>query len=422
MTTAPASRARHRLGVHSRRVADAGLLGRLPAPTGALAWVRDGAGLVGWGEAARFEVSGPDRFAAADRWWREFTAALEVRDEVGVPGSGPVAFVSLAFADRPGHSVLVVPEVVAGVRDGEAWVTTIGGRPGAHGGPRDTALPGVTEVRPVRRPSSVRYTDGRFPVPAYREAVRAAVARMRAGELAKVVLAHDVLAVADSPIDERFVLEGLARRYQGCWVYAVDGLVGATPELLLRRSGAVVDSRVLAGTTWPRAGVPDDDLAAALLASGKDLAEHEYAVRSLTDALRPFCAAMSVDGPSVLRLPNVSHLSSDVVGTLSGTPSLLRLGEALHPTAAVGGTPRAAAVAVIEELEGMDRGRYAGPVGWVDGNGDGELGVALRCARVEGRTARLFAGCGLVADSDPDAEVREAHAKTQPLREALEGP
>ncbi len=408
MTSAPASRTRHRLRARTRRAADAGLLGRLPAPTGALAWVRDGSGLVGWGEAARFEVSGPDRFAEADRWWQEFTAGLDVDDELGVPGSGPVAFVSMAFADRPGHSVLVVPSVVAGVRNGDAWVTEIGA--GAS-----------TEVRAVRRPETVRYSDGELSVTGYREAVRAAVARMRAGELEKVVLAHDLLAVADADIDHRYVLEGLARRYPECWVYAVDGLIGATPELLLRRSGSVVDSRVLAGTTWPQDGMSDDELAADLMSSGKNREEHEYAVASLTETLRPFCNTMSVDGPSVLRLPNVSHLSSDVIGTLSGEPSLLRLGAALHPTAAVGGTPRVDAMAVIEELEGMDRGRYAGPVGWIDGNGDGELGVALRCAQVSGRTARLFAGCGLVAESDPDSEVREAHAKMLPFREALEG-
>ncbi|WP_106616899.1 isochorismate synthase [Saccharothrix carnea] len=408
MTSAPVSRTRQRLRAHTRRVMGGNLLGRLPAPTGALSWVRDGTGLVGWGEAARFEVSGPDRFAAADRWWREFTEDLEVEDEVGVPGTGPVAFVSMAFSDRPGHSVLVVPEVVMGRRNGHAWLTTIGDS-------------GKRRVEPVRRPAEVRYSDGQVSVTGYREAVRAAVERMRAGELDKVVLAHDLLAVADTDIDHRFVLEGLAGRYPECWVYAVDGLIGATPELLLRRSGSVVDSRVLAGTTWPHDGMSDDELAAALLSSGKNRDEHEYAVTSLVETLRPFCDTMSVDGPSVLRLPNVSHLSSDVIGTLSGTPSLLALGEALHPTAAVGGTPRADAIAMIEELEGMDRGRYAGPVGWIDGNGDGELGIALRCAQVDGRTARLFAGCGLVAESDPDSEVHEAHAKMLPFREALEG-
>ncbi|MBB5806305.1 menaquinone-specific isochorismate synthase [Saccharothrix ecbatanensis] len=408
MTSAPASRTRERLRAHTRRAAGYDLLGRLPAPTGALSWVRDGSGLVGWGEAARFEASGPDRFAAADRWWREFTDELDVEDDLGVPGTGPVAFLSMAFSDRPGHSVLVVPEVVVGRRNGRSWTTTIG-----SGGRR--------RVEPVRRPSEVLYSDGQVSVTGYREAVRTAVERMRAGDLEKVVLAHDLLAVADVGIDHRFVLEGLARRYPECWVYAVDGLIGATPELLLRRSGSVVDSRVLAGTTWPHDGMSDDELAAALLSSGKNLGEHEYAVTSLVETLRPFCSTMSVDGPSVLRLPNVSHLSSDVIGTLNGTPSLLALGEALHPTAAVGGTPRAEAIAMIDELEGMDRGRYAGPVGWIDGNGDGELGIALRCAQVEGRTARLYAGCGLVAESDPDSEVREAHAKMLPFREALEG-
>jgi menaquinone-specific isochorismate synthase len=395
--------------VHTADTGARDLLAALPRPSNALAWVRDGSGLVGWGEAARFEVSGPDRFAEADRWWSEFTSELEVTGESGVSGTGPVAFASLAFADEPGRSVLIVPEVVLGSRNGQHWITTVGGA---------TATP---RVQPVRRPSSVRYSDGQLSVPRYREAVREAVRLMRTGDLRKVVLAHDLLAVTDVPIDHRFVLGGLARRYPECWVYAVDGLLGATPELLLRRSGSVVDSRVLAGTTWPRDGASDDDLARALLGSPKDRDEHGYAVTSLADVLRPFCATMSVEGPSVLRLPNVSHLSSDVIGTLRSPVSLLRLGEALHPTAAVGGTPRAAAVDVISRLEGLDRGRYAGPVGWIDGHGDGELGIALRCAEVEGRTARLFAGCGLVAESDPDTEVREAHAKMRPIREALEG-
>lgn len=409
VTSAPTSRTRQRLRVHTGRAAREDLLAKLPHPQHALAWVRDGSGLVGWGEAARLEVSGPDRFAEADRWWREFTADLDVDDDLGVPGTGPVAFVSMAFSDDPGRSVLVVPEVVRGRRNGHDWTTTIG---------RGHA---ETQITPVRRPSTVRYADGQLSVTGFREAVKAAVARMRGGELDKVVLAHDLLAIADVVIDHRYVLDSLARRYPECWVYSVDGLLGATPELLLRRTGSVVDSRVLAGTTWPHDGMSDEALEAALLSSSKNLGEHEYAVASLAETLRPFCATMSVEGPSVLRLPNVSHLSSDVIGTLSGEPSLLRLGAALHPTAAVGGTPRSDAITMIDELEGMDRGRYAGPVGWIDGNGDGELGIALRCAQVDGSTARLFAGCGLVAESDPDSEVSEAHAKMRPMREALEG-
>ncbi|RDI30024.1 isochorismate synthase [Lentzea flaviverrucosa] len=409
MTSAPTSRARQRIRVRSKRDTAGDLLGLLPTPEHALAWVRDGSGLVGWGEAARLEVSGPDRFEQADKWWQEFCAHLDVDDELGVPGSGPVAFVSMAFADSPGDSVLIVPEVVVGRRNGEQWVTTIG------------ASDPAPYVEPLSRPSSVRYANGQLPVTQYREAVREAVVRMRAGDLDKVVLAHDLVALTDKPLDQRFVLQGLARRYPECWAYAVDGLVGATPELLLRRTGSVVDSRVLAGTTWPHDGISDEELAAALMSSEKNLEEHDYAVRSLADTLRPFCATMSVEGPSVLRLPNVSHLSSDVIGTLESSTSLLHLGEAVHPTAAVGGTPRLDATWLISQLEGMDRGRYAGPVGWIDGNGDGELGIALRCAQLSGSTARLFAGCGLVADSDPDIEVQEAHAKMRPMREALEG-
>jgi menaquinone-specific isochorismate synthase len=236
---------------------------------------------------------------------------------------------------------------------------------------------------------------------------------MRAGELAKAALAHDLLAVAEADHDPRHLLRGLADRYPTCWAYAVDGLVGATPELLLRRRGDVVESRVLAGTGWAGSGS---------LTSAKNLAEHAFAVDSLAERLRPFCRTLTVpDSPSVLELHNVSHLATDVRGRARGDASLLRIAGAVHPTAAVGGTPRAEAVALIASLEGMDRGRYAGPVGWLGAAGDGELGIALRCAQLAGPVARLYAGCGIVADSDPDSEVREAAAKLLAVREALEG-
>ncbi|SHE47400.1 isochorismate synthase [Streptoalloteichus hindustanus] len=385
-------------------------LAALPGPTNVLAWTRAGDGVVGWGEVARFEPAGPGRFAAADAWWREFVGGVEVRDEVGLPGTGPLAFVSMAFADEPGRSVVVVPRVVVGRRGDTTWVTEFD--------PHEPAAP----VQPVRRPSVPRYAEGELSVSDYRAAVSEAVARMRAGAADKVVLAHDLTAHTDEPVDQRFLLHNLAARYPGCWTFAVDGLVGATPELLLRRGADLVTSRVLAGTTWPRAGASGDELAAELLASRKDRAEHEYAVRSLAEALRPFCAELSVpDEPHVLRLPNVLHLASDVSGRVREDASLLRLAEAVHPTAAVGGTPTADALRLITELERMDRGRYAGPVGWVDARGDGELGIALRCAEVDGAAVRLFAGCGIVADSDPDREVEEAAAKLRPIRDAMEG-
>lgn len=391
------------------------LLELLPGGEDALCWVQHGEGIVGWGEAARFETSGPDRFAHAAAWWRAFTDEVEVHDEVGLPGSGLVAFVSMAFADQPGDSVLVVPEVVVGRRDGVTWVTEIGGRqPGTVG---------MHAVRPVRTPSSVSYSSGELSVTGYREAVAEAVRRLRADGMGKVVLAHDLVATVppeDGPVDPRYLLHGLADRYPNCWTFAVDGLVGATPELLLRRAGDTVSARVLAGTVWPREGLDADALAASLLSSAKNREEHRYAVESLAATLAPFCSSLHVPTePEVLRLRNVLHLATDVHGTLTEDVSLLTLTGAAHPTAAVGGTPRDAAVALIAELEGMDRGRYAGPVGWIDSTGDGEFGIALRCALVAGRTVRLFAGCGIVADSDPDSEVVEAAAKFVPMREAL---
>jgi menaquinone-specific isochorismate synthase len=376
-----------------------GLLALLPSATGPLSWVRGGDGLVGWGEVARFTGTGARRFADADAWWRRLVADWEVSDDVGVPGSGPVAFASLTFADRSPGSVLVVPRVVVGMRGGRAWVTEFG-----------AAVP--RSMEPVRRPAGLRYADGDLPVAGYRSAVAEAVRRMRAGELAKAAIAHDLLALSETPHDPRHLLRGMASRYPTCWAYAVDGLVGATPELLLRKRSGVVESRVLAGTAW----------AGGELATDKNLVEHRYAVESLASRLEPFCRGLDVPAePSVLDLHNVSHLSTDVRGRARGDASLLRIAGAVHPTAAVGGTPRTEAVALIAALEGMDRGRYAGPVGWVDAQGDGELGIALRCAQLDGPVARLYAGCGIVADSDPDSEVREAAAKLLAVREALEG-
>jgi len=386
------------------------LLDLLPDHEGALAWVHGEEGLVGWGEVARLDTAGPARFRDADRWWRSFAARLSVDDQVGLPGTGPVAFASFTFADDAPGSVVIVPRVVVGRRDGVAWITEFSHADVVHA------------VRPVRPSGAVRYADGQLSVAGYRQAVAEAVRRMRAGELDKVVLAHDLLAVADRPHDARHLLAGLAQRYPACWSYSVDGLVGATPELLVRRRAGAVWSRVLAGTIWP-GPTAEADLGDALLGSVKDRHEHRLAVQSLVESLRPLCASLTApEEPVPLVLPNVTHLASDVVGALPAEEpaSLLELAAAVHPTAAVGGTPREIAVPMIAALEGMDRGRYTGPVGWVDAAGDGELGIALRCAQLDGPVARLFAGCGIVADSDPDNEVREAAAKLLAVREVME--
>jgi menaquinone-specific isochorismate synthase len=404
------------------RVDDAApLIDRVPAE-GALSWVRRGEGLIGRGEAARLEVSGPDALAEASAWWADWTAGIDVDDAVGVPGTGPVLFASIAFDPAAGTSVFVVPEVVVGRRDGVGWVTRVGPTD-----PLDPLLPPVeslTEGLPPR----LRYADGALDPASWSAAVATAVGRIGAGELAKVVLARDLLVSSDAPLDPRRMLRRLADRFPDCWTFAVDGLLGATPELLLRRRGRALSARVLAGTAPRGAGAADERMAAALLESAKDRAEHALAVDSVVRALQPYCATLDApEEPELLTLANVRHLASDVTGTQRrrgprGRAGLLELVGAVHPTAAVCGTPTADAAAVIAELEGMDRGRYAGPVGWLDASGDGEFGLALRCAELTGDNgARLFAGCGIVAGSDPVAELAETQAKFAAFQAALEG-
>ncbi len=401
------------------------LLDLLPADS-PLAWVRRGDGLVGWGEAARIETSGPSRFADADAAWRRIVEHAVVRDEVGLPGTGPVAFGSFAFDDAsPAGGVLVVPRVVVGRRGGRIWLTTLTPA-GDLGAPPDAGALRAAEEVPGA-PGAVRQEDGALTPAQWGEAVRDTVARIRLGDVDKVVLARDVAVTAERAVDVRWVARRLADRYASTWTFAVDGLVGATPELLVRLQKGLVTSRVLAGTVR-RSGDDEADMArAAILAhSSKDLEEHEYAVASVAASLAPFCSSTNVpDVPFVLPLPNVLHLASDVTGVLrpdGPRPSSLGLAAALHPSAAVCGTPTLVARDVIREVERMDRDRYAGPVGWIGADGDGEWGIALRSGRVspaDPRHVRLFAGCGVVAASEPAAELAESEAKLEPMRWAL---
>lgn len=377
-------------------------------------WLRRDEGLVGWGVAAQIRTSGTARFSDADKWWSEITGRAEVRDDVNEPGSGLVAFGTFGFADDPGDSVLVVPQVVVGRRGDRAWLTTV-----------DVERPDLAPATPPQPPAGLTFADGSLNGEAWMTVVADAVTRIDRGDLEKVVLARDLVATCDEPVDVRWALRRLARDYSMCWTFHVDGIFGATPELLVRRERGLVTSRVLAGTIR-RTGDEERDaaLAGTLARSSKDLEEHEYAVRSVAEALEPHCSSMNVpEVPFVLHLPNVMHLATDVAGVVhdAATVSSLQLAEALHPSAAVGGTPTDAAVALIAEIEGMARDRYAGPVGWMDATGDGEWGIALRSAVVEGDTVRLFAGCGVVGSSEPEAELAESQAKFVPVRDALSG-
>jgi menaquinone-specific isochorismate synthase len=423
-----------RLLVRSTPVPDPGegFYRQIPVPN-ALAWIRQGAGLVGWGEAARVTLpAGADRFADGEKWLRELIDGAQVDDEVHRRGSGLVAFGSFTFDDASEGSVLIVPRAILG-RDGtgNAWLTTIT--------PEGETPWQPTPFDPPEPPDIVSWHDGALSPPEWEQAVGEAVRRIKHSQvpsrgargvvppqdssLRKVVLARDLYATANRAIDARALLDRLAGRYPGCYTFACDGLVGATPELLISRDGWRVSSLVLAGTT-PRGATPEEDseLAAALLGSAKENEEHQYAAASLENALAPLCQAMYVaPQPTLIRLPNLQHLGTRVRGTLSSADrSALGLAAAVHPTAAVGGTPTDAAVELIRELESMDRERYAGPVGWVDADGNGEWGIALRCAQLDGNRARLVAGCGIVAGSDPAAELAETITKFRPMRTALE--
>ena len=418
-----------RLYARTIEIDDPGPLLALLPEQDAYAWVRRGEGMVGWGEVARCK---PTDIADAEQWWTGLVAqVVSVSSLEHIPGSGFMAFGSFVFdpSNSAARSTLVVPRTVLGRRNGRCWLTRIG-TSYVHEG-LDSA------PRPPRPPRNVSYADGGLTGPQWEAAVAEAVRRITASgldpldqgsrgpdRLEKVVLARDLVARAEEPIDPRWILTRLAERYERCWSYLVDGLVGATPEMLLRRENGLVTSRVLAGTIQ-RSGdnIRDLALAAALARSSKDLEEHEYAVTSVADALAPYCSGMNVpDAPYVLELPNVLHLATDVTAVAGPERTSLGLAAALHPSAAVCGTPTETARRTIAELEHLDRERYAGPVGWIDAQGDGEWGIALRCGLVDDtdpRQIRLYAGCGVVAGSDPEAELTESNAKLVPMRDAL---
>jgi menaquinone-specific isochorismate synthase len=378
-----------------------------------LSWVRGGEGFVGWGVHATTTVTGRDRFAQARNWWHQHLETFSIANHVHGSGTGPLLFSSFSF-DRNEESVLIIPKVIVGVKGGNSWITWIG----------DGAQPALLESPLEISQSAVTFSDGTLSSSEWKERVAQAISRIEALEVDKVVLARDIRATADGEIDQRAILKVLANQYPSTWTFAVAGLLGATPELLVRLSRGMVTSRVLAGTI-PKTGDDAKDLAlaASLARSSKDLEEHEYAVRSVADALEPFCSSTNVpESPFVLHLANVMHLATDVTGALIESKQhvdVFSLLQSLHPSAAVCGTPRNVAFDIISEIEGMSRGRYAGPVGWIDASGDGELGIALRAGQIKEREIRIFAGCGIVAGSDPEKELEESSAKMIAMRSAL---
>jgi menaquinone-specific isochorismate synthase len=378
-----------------------------------LSWVRGGDGFVGWGIHASTTVSGRDRFTQAREWWHQQLETFSISNHVHGSGTGPLLFTSFSF-DRNEESILIIPKVIVGKKGSNSWITWIG----------EDSQPALLETAQTLSQSEMAFSDGSLSGAEWKARVAQAISRIEALEVDKVVLARDIRATSSGVIEQRTILKHLAAQYPSTWTFAVDGLIGATPELLMRLSRGMVTSRVLAGTI-PKTGEDEKDLAlaASLARSSKDLEEHEYAVRSVAEALEPFCSSTNVpESPFVLHLANVMHLATDVTGALIESKQHIdafSLLQNLHPSAAVCGTPRGAAFDLIAEIEGMSRGRYAGPVGWIDASGDGELGIALRSGQIRGNEIRIFAGCGIVAGSDPEKELEESTAKMIAMRSAL---
>lgn len=387
------------------------------SPDTPLAWWRRGDGFVGFGVAATLTASGANRTAELAAQWRDFVASASIDDTVGVMGSGLVAFGAIAFdAESAATSTLIVPRVIVGQRHDAAWVTTI---TPAGAAPIDPVETGFGDYWPATLGPGLLTPEG------YQQAVRDGLAAIADGTVGKVVLARDIVGTIPADADLRRLSRALQAGYPDCWNFAVDGLIGASPETLVTVSNGTLTARVLAGTASRGADADADTAAATALAtSQKDQDEHRYAVASVTAALATHTTALAAsEQPFMLKLPNVWHLATDIEATLGERESSLDLVAALHPTAAVAGTPTAVALDVIRRIEPFDRHRYAGPVGWIDAAGDGEWAIALRCAQFEPADDHIrvtaHAGAGIVAGSDPEKEMLETRVKFRPIIDAI---
>jgi menaquinone-specific isochorismate synthase len=406
------------LSVATTEVADPGPLVPLLDRQSPLLWSRRGFGLAGFGEALRLEFSGANRFTDAAAAWRAVAAAATITDPLDRTGTGLLAFGSFAFADRSARtSVLIVPSLIVGRDHDRSWITTVGDVKPTLSPP---ILPPST---PYGDPFSVVLDQGSLDREAYVAAVATAVSRIHQRELSKVVIARDATARLPRGADIRRLIDSLAARYPDCWTFCIDGFLGASPETLVSVDSGTVSARVLAGSAARGTDAASDQAAATALAtSAKDQDEHQFAVQNVLASLRSHSPTVTAsEQPFTLKLPNLWHLASDIDGELSDGSTSLDLVRALHPTAAVAGTPTENALELISELEPFDRGRYAGPVGWVSADGDGEWAVALRSAQVSGDLITAYAGAGIVAESVPERELLETRMKFRPIVEALAG-
>lgn len=366
---------------------------------------------------AQLAFPAPQFSLASSQWEKLVTGTSVATDSLSLAEfqtasglSAPIAFFSFGFSPAAG-AVLLIPQATTVVTDQGAWellITKVA----------DQELPALApeDMAPVKGPENSAqpvFALQDDSADAWEKAVAQLVSKLQAGQAHKTVLARPVQVRSEIPLQLDWILRKLAAAYPTTWKFAVAGLVGATPEMLADVRSGQVFSRVLAGTCAPGNET-------YLETSVKDHAEHKFAADSVVEALRPWCAELAVSPqPFILKLPNVSHLATDVAGPLKATSAhpLFEILGSLHPTAAVCGTPTAQAFSLIRQLEPSDRGRYAAPVGWVDGAGNGAGGLALRCGQVDSsqRQITLMAGCGIMPGSDPAAEVAETRAKLRPL-------
>jgi menaquinone-specific isochorismate synthase len=381
------------------------------ASSDGMLFVRNGIGFATRGVAAR----------VASHEARTFLANIQIDDSVKAPGSGPVLIGAIPFDSQQPHDFVLPKMLICKSDDGRCWVTTI----------QDTELYKSeltdSDFSPLHAPSatssSYTVTPG-VDVETYLQAVTAARDAVRSGSITKAVIARDVFVASSQPIDIHSVLLRLRNTFGSSYQFSVDGFVGASPELLVSILHGEVSSHPLAGTA-PRTGDPttDDQLAASLLSSSKNQIEHRIVIDAVHDTLLPWCSYLDWEPEaSIVAVANVQHLGTHMSGRLS-EPFLHVLDAvyALSPTPALGGHPRDKALKLIAEVEGMSRGRYGGAVGWFDSSGNGVWAVSIRCAEYSNnnKTARLFAGGGIVADSEPLSELAETQAKLQAMLAAI---
>lgn len=378
------------------------------------AFISHGEGLIGFGVALRLEAQGPNRIAELNRAWQQSVNSATVEDQVNISGSGLIAFGSIAFAEQSNaKSVLVIPKTVIGLSGTTLWVTTINSN-------IEDVLDGLKNTT---EPKPLRFESGQISPEQFQSNINLALTKIENSEIEKVVLARDLVSQVPIDFDYSYAIQKLATKFESCFTYNVYGLFGASPELLVKVSHSQVSARVLAGTAG-RGTDPGVDTAIgnALISSHKNLEEHRFAVESLVTSLEALAENIDADEtPFSLALPNLWHLASDVHAVLKSNSTSLQVVEVLHPSAAVAGTPRDKALAVIAEIEQIDRGRYAGPIGWLGADGDGVWAIALRGAQFdkEQHTVTAFAGCGIVSESEPEAELAETNLKFKPILDAL---